>query len=76
MTATPRLSMIEFLRAVEQHGAGTREALIEAGHHPKVVLRKAEKAADKNYTEYGVVPDRPWLTDHGREFLRAHTPDA
>ena len=73
--ATGRLTMEAFLRAVEVHGSGTREALIEAGYHPKVVLRKAEKAGDKGYTEYGVVADRPWLTDKGRAYLAAPKTD-
>lgn len=71
------LPMLVFLRAVQEHGVGTREALIEAGHHPKVIDAKAVKASAKGYTEFGVVADRPWLTDKGRLFLteREHVGD-
>ena len=61
--------MREFLLAVREHEVMAREHLIASGHHPKVVYAKAEKAAGKGYTQYGVVADRPWLTDKGIEFL-------
>jgi hypothetical protein len=64
-----RLTMTEFLTAVKYHKTTAREVLVGAGHHPNVVYAKAEKAARKGYTEYGVVADRPWLTSAGEAFL-------
>ncbi len=62
--------MREFLQAVRDHGGGgTREHLLDEGHHAKVIAAKAIKAAGKGYTDYGVVVDRPWLTDKGTKFL-------
>ena len=65
------LTMAEFLAAVADHGVVAREHLIAAGYHHRVVYAKAEKAARRGYTGYGVVADRPWLTDAGRDFLAA-----
>lgn len=65
----PRLTMAEFLWSVDHYGLEAREVLVELGHHPKVIYAKAEKAARKGYTEYGVVADRPWLTRAGRSFI-------
>lgn len=64
-----KLTMTQFLRAVDRHGVDAREALLAEGWHHKVILRKAEKAAGKGYTDYGVCADRPWLLDEGRAFL-------
>jgi predicted esterase len=61
--------MKHFLEAVAEHRTVAREALLAEGYHHKVVYAKAEKAARKGYTDFGVVADRPWLTDKGREFL-------
>lgn len=63
------LTMSKFLETVDQHGIDTPEVLIGEGHHRKVIYTKAEKALRKGYTECGMVPDRPWLTDKGRAFL-------
>lgn len=65
-----KLTMDTFLGAVLIHRTGAREYLIDAGYHPSVIYAKAEKAARKGYTEYGVVADRCWLTDAGTEFLK------
>ena len=64
-----RLTMVEFLRVVDAHSTSTREALLAKGYHPAVITAKAEKASRKGYTDYGVAPDRPWLTVAGRKFL-------
>ena len=64
------LTMERFLLAVRDHQTRAREALIEQGVHPNVIYAKAEKAARKNYTDYGIVADRPWLDERGIEFLR------
>lgn len=66
------MEMVEFLSAVREHQTRVREVLIEQGHHPSVVYAKAEKAARKGYTDYGVTADRPWLTDKGAAFLLEH----
>ena len=70
--ATPPMSdlpMRTFLQTVRDRGVDAREQLISEGHHPKVIAAKAKKAADKGYTDYGVVVDRPWLTAKGEKFL-------
>lgn len=64
-----RLTMVEFLQAVDTHRTWTREVLLAKGHHPEVITAKAEKASRKGYTDYGTAPDRPWLTGAGRKFL-------
>ncbi len=63
------LDMTRFLETVNVYGVEAREHLIVAGFHPKVIYAKAEKAAAKGYTDYGVVADRPWLTSKGRTVL-------
>lgn len=63
------LTMQHFLDAVAEHGLSARDVLLDEGHHPKVILRKAEKAGGKGYTEFGSTPDLCWLTDKGRAFL-------
>ena len=68
------LTMVEFLKAVEENGSGLPEMLAARGHHPKVIYAKALKAASRGYTDYGVVADRPWLTIKGKTFLAAHAP--
>lgn len=68
------LTMAHFLAAVRDHVTDAREVLLAEGHHPNVVYAKAEKAARKGYTDYGVVADRPWLTDAGRAFLDTEDP--
>lgn len=65
----PKITMEEFLRAIQEHGTTMREHFVAAGHPPKVVLAKAVGAAKKGYTEFGVAPDRPWLTEKGKAFL-------
>ena len=65
--------MRTFLQAVADHGSGARQALRDAGYHPEVVYAKAVKAAGKDYTDYGVAADLPWLTDKGRAFLDDRT---
>ena len=70
-----RLTMLEFLQAVAEHDRLPRlvqevpETLRDRGYHPKVVIAKAEKAVRHGYTDFGVVVDRPWLTDKGRAFI-------
>jgi hypothetical protein len=64
-----KLTMTEFLAVVRDWQTATREALKARGYHPNVIYAKAEKAARKGYTEYGVVADRPWLTSAGEAFL-------
>lgn len=66
-----KLDMHHFLAVVAEYGAlQAREALLAEGYHPKVILRKAEKAADKGYTEYGVSVDRCWLRAEGVTHLK------
>lgn len=64
-----KLTMIHFLRTVNTRGMIAREELIREGYNPKSIYRKAEKAASKGYTEFGVVADRPWLTPKGKMFI-------
>lgn len=63
------MDMVEFLTAVREHRTNARDALIACGNHPAVIVAKAEKAARKGYTDYGVAADRCWLTDKGAAFL-------
>lgn len=73
MTAPqPRLSMSAWLEAVVEHRFDAREYLIAQGINHKVIYRKAELSARKGLTEYGVVADRPWLTNKGRAWLAAN----
>lgn len=65
------LTMLHFLAVVRDHRISTLEVLLAEGFHPKVIYAKAEKAARKGYTDYGVVADRPWLTPLGSTFLSA-----
>lgn len=58
-----------FLRAVVDHRGGARQHLLNQGHPEMVVYRKAEHAAKKGYTDYGVAADMCWLTDKGEEVL-------
>lgn len=66
------LDLTTWLQAVAEHGSSAREHLITQGHHPNVIYAKAEKSARRRYTDYGVIADRPWLTDKGRAWLVAH----
>lgn len=66
------LSMFHFLEVVAEHTANSRDVLLAEGFHHKVVTAKAEKAARLRYTQFGVVADRPWLTERGRAFLVRH----
>ncbi len=66
------LDLTAWLAAVDRHGHRTREALMEQGHHPNVIYAKAIKSARRGYTDYGVVADRPWLTDKGKAWLTEH----
>lgn len=63
------LLMADWLTAVRDHGIYAGEALQLAGHHPRVILSKAEKSSRKGYTEFGVHPTRAWLTPAGSDFL-------
>ncbi len=63
------LTMQTFLEAVRTYSTKARNILVDAGYHPREILAKAEKAANQGYTDYGVVPDRPWLTDKGLRFV-------
>lgn len=66
------LDLTTWLQAIADHQTGAREYLIEQGYHPNVIYAKAEKSARRGYTEYGVVADRPWLTDKGMVWLIGH----
>lgn len=68
-----KLAMYVYLATIEEHGLNAAHELAQT-HHPKVVLRKAEKAADKGYVEYGTSPWYTWLTPKGREFLARERP--
>ena len=63
------IPMRHLLAVIGAHDMAAWEALLDEGHHPKVVLAKMEKAYSKGYTEVGMSPRRPWLTDKGRAFL-------
>lgn len=63
------LTMDEYLRVVAEYGTESKDVLLARGVHPNVLYAKAQKASRKGYTDYGVVADRPWLTDKGRAFL-------
>jgi hypothetical protein len=63
------LTMFAFLATVEEHGIDARGILRAEGFRPNVIYTKAEKAARRGYTDFGVAPDLPWLTDKGRDFL-------
>lgn len=65
------LTMLDFLRAVEEHGTSAGSVLRQRGYHAKIVWRKSEKAWSKGYTECGVSADCPWLTEEGRVFLQS-----
>ena len=65
-----KLTMRRYLEAVAADFLTATAVLVAEGHHPKVVLRKAEKAADKGYTEYGVSCWYSWLDPKGEAFLR------
>lgn len=65
------LPMREYLAAVEEFGIEAA-GVLAMRHHPKVVLRKAEKASDKGYVDFGTSPWRTWLEPRGVEFLRAN----
>lgn len=70
MDAAPlKLTMVEYLTAVAEHGTDAYEVLIGLGHHPNVVMAKAEKADRRRYTDCGVSPRRGWLIQHGADFL-------
>lgn len=64
-----KLTMLEWLRAVRDHDLFAREHLLGMGFPSKVIVAKSEKSARKNYTDYGTVSDRAWLTERGRNFL-------
>ena len=74
METTP-LPMALFLQVVRDHGVDTPEVLEAAGHHPKVIDSKARAAANRGYTSYGTVVDRPWLTPKGEAFLAEYGGD-
>lgn len=63
------LSIAHYLRTIADHGIYAWEQLLAEGHHPKVIVAKAEKAIRKGYIECGVSARRTWLTDQGRDFL-------
>ena len=64
-----KLEMTRFLKAVDVYGVEAREHLIAVGFHKNIIYAKAEKAARKGYTDYGLIADRPWLTDKGNAAL-------
>lgn len=72
MTApSPKLTMYAYLAAVDVHKLDAFEVLTEwAGIPEKVVLRKAEAASRKGYTDYGTTPRRSWLTPKGHDTMR------
>jgi hypothetical protein len=61
-----------FLAAIERYGTLGCRYLAANGHHPNRVYRKAERAADRDYVEYGTSPWGCWLTDKGRAYLNSH----
>lgn len=61
--------MLELLQTVRDYGSRTPETLRERGYHENVIYGKALSASDKGYTDYGVVVDRPWLTEKGTQVL-------
>ena len=63
------LPMADYLAAVAEHGVHAPESLMAEGYPMTVIYAKAEKAARKHYTDYGVAPHRGWLTSQGRTFL-------
>ena len=69
MKLKKRIKMIHYLLIVAVHGTGSPEILYKRGFSYGYVMRKAEKAARKGYIDYGVVPERGWLTQQGIEFV-------
>lgn len=39
---------------------------------PKLVFKKMEQLADRDYLEYGISLRTAWLTDKGKEYLKQH----
>jgi len=73
MSATRlRLTMLEYLEAIDGHQMDAYETLLARGYHPEVIVAKAEKAIRKGYAECGVSERRSWIEEPGREFLRRH----
>lgn len=68
----PQLTMLTYLTAVQDHGIFAPERLQEAGHHPKQILAKAEKAGRKGYADSGVSAWRSWLETAGHNFISTH----
>lgn len=64
-----RLTMLHFLERVKAHGIDAKEILIDDGFHPNVIYGKAEKAARRQYYEYGTIADRGWLLPAGIRFI-------
>lgn len=64
------LPMEHFLQVVQEHTVNTRDVLLAQGYHANVIWAKADKAGRKGYISWGVVMDRPWLTEKGEAFLR------
>ena len=65
-----KLTMQRYLEAVAADRMTAAGALIAEGHHHKVVIAKAEKAASKGYTDYGTSCWYAWIEPKGEAFLR------
>lgn len=50
------------------------ELMVERGIPYKLALAKLEHLSDRGLIDYGVVLNRPWLTDAGRALLAEATP--
>jgi hypothetical protein len=63
------LTLAHLLATIRDRHIVAREALLDEGYHPNVVSSKFEKAHRRGYTDFGVHPERAWLTEKGRRFL-------
>ena len=64
-----RLTLRDYLLALDEHGIDAAGVLHAQGYHPKVIIAKAEKASKKGYSNFGVSPWHSWIEDRGRAFL-------
>lgn len=66
-----RLQMLYYLSLVnELGGINAYDFLVfQEGYHGNVVIKKAEKASDKGYMDYGVSARTGWITEKGIKFL-------
>lgn len=68
----PKMNINYILYMVDRYGSRTREVLMDYGRSSKEIQSAFNAAIQEGYLEKGSNPQKPYLTQEGRDHLREY----